>query len=572
MPKFHTLIILFVFVFSIQEKVNAQAPNCLWAKSTGGLNHEYSEAIALDAFGNIYTNGSFKGTVDFDPGPGIFNLTAPTSFYSGFVSKFDALGNFMWAKVLENAYFYADHSITLDSFGNIYTTGKFDGPADFDPGSGIFILNSGSSGDIFISKLDNSGNFVWAKAIGGIEMDYAKSIVLDASGNVFIAGFYGDTIDFDPGPGIFNLTPNQISDLFIAKFDNSGNFLWAKNLDGTGNEYGMKSMSIDASGNIYTTGFFVDTIDFDPGAGTFNLGSAGGYNIFISKLDGSGNFVWAKTINSPGGASGNSIAIDPMGNVYATGRFFGTTDFDPGAGIFNLPFAGGTDDIFILKLDSLGNFIWAKSVGGSWDDEATSIVSDATGNIFIVGNFYTTVDFDPGVGVFDLTSLGGYDIFISKYNSSGNFLWATAIEGDVQDYVWSVALNSSNYIYITGIFSSPSITTGSISLTNADITFNTFDMYIAKFDVATGIDNIESNNTISLFPNPTTDIFTISFEKNIKKIELSIFDITGKTIYTTTESNTQQIEVNTKEFTSGIYFVQIISSDFIETRKLVVAK
>ena len=126
------------------------------------------------------------------------------------------------------------------------------------------------------------------------------------------------------------------------------NFEWAKSMGGGNPDWG-NSVAVDASGNVYTTGFFDGTVDFDPGAGTFNLTSAVGYDIFISKLDASGNFVWAKSIGGVNDDWGNSIAVDASGNVYTTGWFMNTADFDPGPGTFNLTTVG-SEDIFICKL------------------------------------------------------------------------------------------------------------------------------------------------------------------------------------------------------------------------------
>jgi hypothetical protein len=134
-----------------------------------------------------------------------------------------------------------------------------------------------------------------------------------------------------------------------------GDFVWAKGLGGTGNDYGA-SITVDSSGNVYAIGKYVGTVDFDPGAGTFNLTSAGGGDIFVTKLDSSGNFVWARSMGGTGNEAGNSLALDSNSNVYLTGKFVGTADFDPGAGTFNL-ISTGSDDIFVSKLDSDGNWV-----------------------------------------------------------------------------------------------------------------------------------------------------------------------------------------------------------------------
>ncbi|HLG33517.1 MAG TPA: hypothetical protein VI757_01445, partial [Bacteroidia bacterium] len=310
----------------------AQSPNWQWAKGIGGTGGDFGGAIAIDASGNVYTTGSFNGTVDFDPGAGIFNLTGGGTF----ISKLDSTGNFIWAKAIVGTTNYYGGSIAIDpaGSGNVYTTGDFVGTADFDPGAGIFNLTAAGGRDFFISKLDSSGNFVWAKAMGGTSDDGGHSIAIDPSGSgtVYTTGIFEGTADFDPGAGVFNLTSAGWRDIFISKLDSSGNFVWAKAMGGTGDNQG-RSIAIDpaGSGDVYTTGFFYGTADFDPGAGTFNLTSAAASaDIFISKLDSSGNFVWAKQIGGTGSSGGASysIAIDASGYVYTSGGFLGTVDFD----------------------------------------------------------------------------------------------------------------------------------------------------------------------------------------------------------------------------------------------------
>lgn len=436
-------------------------------------------------------------------------------------------GGFSWAKAMGGSSSEGGDDFFVDTSGNVYTTGTFEGSADFDPGPGTFYLTSLSIRDIFISKLDSSGNFLWAKAIGGY-IDYPHripSISVDHSGNIYVTSVFGGTVDFDPGAGRFYLTSAGFSDIFILKLNSSGNFLWANAIGGA--EYdGASGISADTSGNVYTTGSFFGTIDFDPGPGTFNLtSSATEYDMFISKLDSDGNFVWARSM----GGSSSGISLDTSGNVYTTGGFTGTVDFDPGAGTFFLTSAGG-GDIFISKLDSGGDFVWAKAMGGTTSDGGHDITVDTSGNVYTSGifqgseafvpgawtnlgihwdifvskldntgnlvwfkvvdgmgltdlypggisvdtsgNVYTTgyfantIDFDPGIGTFNLTSAGESDIFIFKLDSGGNFVWAKAIGGPSSAGASEISVDASGNIYTTGAF------TGTVDFDPGPGTFN----------------------------------------------------------------------------------------------------
>jgi len=199
-------------------------------------------------------------------------------------------------------------SIAVDGSGNVYTTGYFQGTADFDPSAGIFNMTSAGGTDIVVSKLDLLGNFVWAKQMGGALNDRGYSIAVDGSGNVYTTGYFQDTVDFDPGPGTFNMTSAGLEDIFVSKLDLLGDFVWTKQMGGTSDD-NSNSIAVDGSGNVYTTGRFFGTADFNPGAGIFMLTSAGNWDIFISKLDLLGNFVWAKQMGGISLDKGTSIAI-----------------------------------------------------------------------------------------------------------------------------------------------------------------------------------------------------------------------------------------------------------------------
>jgi hypothetical protein len=439
-----------VFLFLLGSNVlMAQNVGYEWAKSMGGSQTDEGNSISIDAAGNVYTLGHFFGTSDFDPGAGTSNLTA-SGGSDIFISKLDASGGFVWAKKIGGTSGDRGISISNDAAGNVYSIGHYRSTVDFDPGSGTNNLTSNGSDDIFISKLDASGNFVWAKSIGGSGADIGRSINVDAAGNSYISGYFSGTVDFDPGSGTSNLVSNGSTEIFISKLDASGSFVWAKSIGGTLQDEGY-SVRIDTTGNVYSTGTFRGTVDFDPGAGISNLTATAGYDIFISKLDASGNFVWAKGFGGISGERGNSIDVDAVGNVYTTGVFESTVDFDPGAGTNNLT-SNGAADIFISKLDASGDFVWAKSIGGSTSDQGNMIRVDASGNVYVVGRFGNTVDFDPGVGNNNVTSNGNDDIFISKLTTSGDFVWVKSAGGLVSDLGTSIEIDGVGNVYTTGYF------------------------------------------------------------------------------------------------------------------------
>jgi hypothetical protein len=312
------------------------------------------------------------------------------------------------------------YEVTIDASGNLLIIGYFNGTVDLDPSAGIQSFTSVGNQDIFIQKLDTNGNLLWTRQIGGPLKDNGASITTDISDNILTTGFFLGTVDFDPGIGVHNLTSTGPREAFIQKLDANGNFLWVKQMKGSDEAYGI-DISADASGNIYSTGWFLGTVDFNPGIGIESFISMGSDDIFVQKLDANGNFLWARQIGAQYGQDGRAVTIGINGDVYTTGFFYGTVDFNTGAGIQNLT-STGKQDIFIQKTDSDGNFQWAINMGGSMNDVAFSIVTDANDAVYTTGYFNGIVDFDPGAGVQDLTSAGNQDIFIQKLNQNSTGL------------------------------------------------------------------------------------------------------------------------------------------------------
>lgn len=545
------LWILLLMVTGFSPKAPAQ--NFEWARQMGGTGNDEGRSIAVDDSGNVYTTGFFRGTVDFDPNSGVWSLTSAGS-QDIFISKIDASGNFVWAMQLGGATSDEGRSIAVDDSGNVYVTGSFTGPVDFDPGPGTLYFAAANS-DMFIIKLDPWSYFIWAKQIGGPNGEGGNSITVDGNGNVYTTGAFSGTVDFDPGAGIYNLTTPGSQCIFILKLDASGNFTWARQIGETNGNTGH-SVAVDDSGNVYTTGFFIGASDFDPSpTGTYTLTSAGNSDIFVSMLNASGNFVWAAKLGGSGHDYGYSIAVDGNSNVYTTGWFNGTSDFDPSpTGTYPLTSTGGSD-IFINKLDVSGNFVWARQLGGISSEYGRSILVDnssATEGIYTTGHFRDTVDFDPSpTGTFPLTSAGDADVFVSKLDLSGNFVWATSLGGTFNDWGYSSGVDDSGNVYTTGYFNGTfdfDPGAGTFTLTSAG--YN--DIFIHKMSpLSTGITEHDINVT-AVYPNPVNQILNIDLTT---EAAVAVYSLTGVLMDQLTTKQNHRIDVS--DYPAGMYFIYL---------------
>ena len=521
--KKSNLIVL--IIFSVLS-VSGQDVTLNWAGSLGGSADDRGASLAIDSEGNTYTTGSFEGIADFDPDTSEFLLTS-NGQDDIYVQKLDMNGNFEWAISFGGAGgLDRGKSIVVDKDGYIYVTGSFSGTVDFDPGDGSFPLTSNGGSDFFVLKLDSDANFQWAINIGGDGYEYSEFITVDELGGVYLTGSINSlSIDFDPGENTHYLSFIDGA-IFILKMDSGGNFIWAKNMGGRGSAYYFtwgKAIALDNQQNVYITGVFGGTSDFDPGDNVYNLTSNGKNDVFVMKLDAVGNFVWANSVGAGGDDRGNSIKMDNANKLYVCGDFRYTVDFDPSPSIFEL-ISEGEADIFILKLDALGNFIWAKSIG-SWDyDVSNSLTIDINNDIYITGGFNNTVDFNPNSGVFNLSSLGSDDIFIEKLGSAGNFLWAVQMGGTSYERGNSMTIENSGTLYVTGTYYGTS--DFDPNETNYYLTSNgSGEIFVLKLNNETMSINEMKNSSPLLYPNPSNGLVYLKNFENVSRIDLSLIHI-----------------------------------------------
>jgi hypothetical protein len=436
------------------ERRFLRAGDFVFASTAGGAGKDKATDVAVDSAGNCYVVGVYNGAIDFDPSS-TRTVTLPnTASDDAFVAKYSPAGALFWAIAFSGGGTQEAQSVAIDANGDLLVTGWYSSTVDFNPSpAASFTLMSKGDEDGFVAKLSSAGLFLWAKSFGGSGREGGLSAAVDAARNVYVQGMFSASGDYDPGVGTFQLTSAGSYDVSLLKLDPSGNFVFAKRFGGTGEDMG-NGLATDPSGNILSLGSFSGTLDFDPNAGAANLSAAGGSDVFVSKLTSGGSYVWAKRLGGTVDDTGGDIAFDSAGNIYATGSFSGTADFDPSGSSTYTRTSKGSSDAFIVKLSSSGSLGWAKILGGSSADKGNGIAVDSTG-VFVTGKFAgSSVDFNPSTSsTYYLSSSGGStDIFAMKLGLDGAFKWARRVGGSTSlDEGEGIAVRSGS-VWIAGGF------------------------------------------------------------------------------------------------------------------------
>lgn len=484
-----------LLIVLILSAITANSQNCFLAKKAGGFDYDYCRGIVVNANNSVFLAGHYASN-NFSIGDTVLhNQTTADNFYDMFLAKFDRYGNFKWAKDFTSGNGEGISAFSMDQNSYLYIVGDYAGSyIKFDNDS---LINSRPQfSDNYIAKLDSNGNTVWAKNITWHDWMYIYAITADPSGNVIITGsFSGDSIIFD------NLTLHKVStatsDFFIAKYDQNGNILWAKNTGGRFPDYGIK-ITTDSYGNAYVLGRFnSDSLSFDNVHYIYNNATYNG-DFFIVKYDPDGNALWVQNHSGGDIATGGGICSDGT-NIYVSGRYRAQSMTLGGITVYNTSVYGSFYDIFVYKLNSDGNAIWGRSAGGNKDDLGQNITSDNNGNAYLTGHFYSdSIRF----GNIQLNNAGpSYSytmnyLFVVKFDNLGNPVWANRGQGTFNEEDF-IAVNDENNVFISGNYWDDPITLGNTTL---DIS-GYQDIYLANIYAFSSQINTFSNASCNGFNN-----------------------------------------------------------------------
>lgn len=520
-------IFLIISLFFVTTGI-AQQTQWQWARSGEDAGLSWANEVVCDESGNTYAVGRFSNTITL----GSYSLTS-AGLTDVFVVKYTSFGQVIWA--LRMGGYNEDDAMGIckDDGGNIYVTGKFFDSSDF----GYQMIYGNGLSDIFISKLDSSGNFIWTKTWGGVGYDECRDLCFN-NGYICCTGRYNDTVSFDN----FILTSGSNPRIFVMKLDTSGNVNWAKNATGALPMLGIKIAS-DIDGNILIAGTGTTTsMSFD----AITITNA---DMFVAKYDINGNAVWANAINCITNFAGYvTVTSNEVGDIYVAGY----------TGI-EVPISFGPDTLyddntFLAKYSSSGTFLWAKNVSFHSNGGISNIVSDHNNGIYISGYYGAT-------GVFGndtLAPYGNHDIMILKLDNNGTNIWATRAGGTGVDRAYGITINSDNEIVTCGFTGSPSSEFGSNSLFVSP--GNGWDMFVAKLSQTTGVRVTPAvNKQLWGYPNPAGEVFYVNSVKEGVLYELH--SITGSIIANgTLHQGINQLSL--ADLSAGMYILRAETETF----------
>jgi hypothetical protein len=543
--------------------ISSNAQTFEWVKQIEGNNTD--QIISISSNGaNIYSTGAYNGIADFDPGAGT-DIQSTVGGNDIFVQKLDDNGDFLWAKSIGGMGEDLGRIIN-DYVTTIIVSGTFSQTVDFDPGVGVESKTSNGGTDIFILALDNNGDFLWVQTMGGPTNESIGGQALSSSNDIIITGGFNDnmTVDVDGTPVAIS-SEGGLDVVFMQMDISTGTIDWLKTVGSTGDDSGA-GLVIKANDNILITGRYQNIMDIDPSANNFSLSSNGGYSVFLTEYDNQGDFVNGFSFDSSSDMEAYDIELDDNENIYLTGYFKATVDFDLKAGVTNISSNGG-QDCYVVKLTSMKDLVWAKNYGGIGLDQSFGIEVASNGDVYTVGRYSDLVDFDPGVGIVNETADGSsWDIFIHKLNSSGDFQLVHTFGDGGSDLARGLEIGASGDMYVSGMFGGTidfDPGAGTIDLT----TTGSADAFLIKYsDLVVGLNDVQEKPVIKLYPNPVKNQLFIELN-DLEVTNISILNYSGQLVKSMVNNTTNQIDVS--DLNEGIYILKVSTENGVSTKRFV---
>lgn len=529
--------------------------------------------------------------------------------------------NLDWAYTIGNSAEDNCSSMATDSVGNIHVTGKFINTADFNPGGSSFALNTTETdtNDIYLAKYNSDGNLIWAFSLSCSNWEYEPKITLDGTGNILMAGVFAVTTDFDPAAGIQQMTPTG-ADYYLAKYDVDGNLLWVNQTDIADFPYGVAyTVYSDNLGNSYlytndilykydaagsllsqtalsglpllkqSSFYYIDNFDefewFDNNIWMFD-------SLLLKKSDLDGNIIYSDLVAKAeqgsqtefSGMVNGFLSDDKSGNILISGQYWGALSFyndtdtitleNYSAGWVAPSLWGPYEKQYMAKIDTFGNVIWAKSFSApnAGSPLHTIVETDTAGTIYLAGSFQYKVNFNPDDSSHYVPE--DYSCYIAKYDSDFNYISCGVFaSGTANRNLAGVSIHgdtllvAGTYRYETNIDFLPN----EFLFTSPGYPSNIFIAQFSNFEITTNMADLvdpESEYQISVYPNPSSGIFTIQTTDLEIAFSITVRDLSGKIIHSESMAK-NKTQLDLSNYSSGIYFVTIATNSNQQTVKLI---
>lgn len=559
-----TLNYILLLLLLIIPLENQAQPNFQWAKSNQGLSADEATAISTDASGNVYYAGNFEGVFDLDPSTGTSTVMS-AGLTDNFIIKLDANGNFVWGKTFESVNNSYITDITTDLQNNLIIVGYFRNTIDLDPSVLTSTFTTVTNyNNAFVCKLDNNGNYIWAKTFVSSTTSYANSVDTDTFLNIYIGGVFVGDIDLDPGVAVNTATaifPYNTG--FISRLNSTGNYLnHYSTMPGNFNTE-LEDLKYDKNENTLLVAAFTNS--------TLSATSsyAGNYDVYFEKLNPNLTSVWNKQFGGSSAEYPCKIETDINGNIYLAGRFSSNCDFDPSTtSSFSLTsFNAVYSDIFIAKFSAIGNFIWVKQMGSNSLHDYCYGMSVDNNAIYYTGTFRGVCDFNPSNTTNALTTNGGDDMYIASLDLDGNYNFAYSF-GSSGVEQGNAILAVTNCIYTVGFFNNTIDFDFSTSI-NTHIAIGGTESIIHKIQYSNvGLTENLNQGQLLFYPNPANN--KININNNLEsQVTIEILGLNGALIYKTTSSK-QLIEIPIEDISSGIYLLKQSDTKSSIIKKLII--
>ena len=413
---------------TIAPAANAQSTGAQLDWLAGFEGTAVVTGVVVDFMDVVHVTGNFDGTVDFDPGPGQFNLTSQGGT-DAFVASYTESGAFIKAFSLGGPSFATARAVVPASSGDLVVVGWFEGTMDADPGGGTLSLVSGGGLDSFIAQFSPTGDLVAAGSIGGPGTVRVEAATAEF-GNLYVTGSFEGTVDVDLSPGVQSLTSAGGPDMFVAVYEGSGTLLWADAAGSTGADIGLGIAAAAGGTDVHVAGFFEESVSFAAGLDT--LVSAGGRDGFVVSYNGDGELVTAGSVGGPGDDVATDVAVHLSGDFTVVGTFEGVADLDLGPAVVDGASNGG-EDTFVSAYGPGHALRYAVSYGGAGDVAARAVALNSFGEAFVATQFVGSIDVDPSLGTFPLGSLGSQDAAVVRLSTTGQLMDAFSVGGSGSD-------------------------------------------------------------------------------------------------------------------------------------------